>query len=73
MFKCSSEELFELIFNIQIHPNITVVTFLLFNIFNYTVLHYNFQDLPLTLSYLATPQHLSKQISTLGGRNIFFL
>lgn len=27
MFKCSSEELFELIFNIQILPNITVVTF----------------------------------------------
>ena len=59
--------------NIHIYHNITVVTFPLFNMFNYTILHYGFQDLPQPPSYLATPQHLSKQISTLGGRNIFFM
>lgn len=68
-FKHSLEELF---LNIQLHRNITAVTFVFFNIFNYTILHYSFQDSP-TPSYLATPQHLSKQISTLGGRNIFFM
>lgn len=43
IFKCSPEELFK---NTHIYHNITVVTFPLFNIFNYTLLHYGFQDLP---------------------------
>lgn len=71
IFKCSPEELF---LNIQIHHTITVVPVLFLNIFNYTILRYSFQvSPPPPLSYLATPQHLSKQISTWGGRNIFFM
>lgn len=42
MFKCSPEEL---LFNIQTHRNSTEVTFLLFNIFRCTTLHYGFQGL----------------------------
>lgn len=70
IFKCSPEELF---LNIQIHHTITVVPVLFKKHLNYTILRYSFPGFPLPPLIFGNLQHLSKQISTWGSRNIFFM
>lgn len=62
----------ELLSNVQGHCNVVVATFLSSTSL-IILLCITFSRIAPPHSYLATPQHLSKQISTLGGRNIFFM